>query len=306
MDYLPRSESFEDFLDRLNDALLPHFPSRPSGHPHHDSCQIVGLPRSGTTILYQLLARTGAVGYPSNVMAPYWRVPVVGARLQRQLAQGGPTISMTSVAGRTSEPLDPHEFGYFWRRALGHSGNTLRPDQEAWTWAQLQDTLDAIVEAFDAPTVHKNFLALHHAPGMRAHLQRSKFLVMARDPRDIAASLWAVRQKIGVPDEATFGIDPGTEQHADLVDRVLAQVRALEEARSKVLTQDSADTMVVEYEQLCRSPRQVIAGALEFLGCLPSNEALEGIPETLPAGRGHTSAPDDVMKRISASLAGGS
>lgn len=306
MEYLPRSESFEDFLDRLNDALLPHFPSRPSSVPQHDSCQIVGLPRSGTTILYQLLARTGAVGYPSNVMAPYWRVPVVGARLQHRLAQSGPTISMTSVAGRTSEPLDPHEFGYFWRDALGHSGNTLRPDREGWPWPQLQDALDAIVEAFDAPTVHKNFLALHHAPDMRAQLRRSKFLVLTRDPRDIAASLWSVRQKVGVPDEATFGIDPGTEQHGDLVDRVLAQVRALEEARSQMLAQDCSDTMVVEYERLCSSPREVIATALEFLGSAPSDDALGKIPQTLPTGRGHASAPDDVMKKISASLAGGS
>lgn len=306
MDYLQKSETFEEFLTRLNATLLPHFPSRPTNTPRHDFCQIVGLPRSGTTILYQLLARTRSVGYPSNVMAPFWQVPVVGARLQRQLSSSKPTLSMQSVAGRTSEPLDPHEFGYFWRHALGHSANTLRPDHEGWPWERLQDTLDAVCEAFDSPTVYKNFLALHHASKMRGHLQRSKFLVLVRDPRDVAASLWSVRQRIGVPEEATFGVDPETKAHGDLVDRIIEQVHVLEGARSELLSQGCSDTLAVDYGELCRAPRHVTQAVLEFLGVTPDDEALELVPEALPTGQGRSTAPDAVLSRINASLAGGS
>jgi len=306
MEYLQKSDSFEVFLDRLNEVLAPHFPAIPANPPRHDSCQIVGLPRSGTTVLFQLLARTGSVGYPSNVMAPYWRVPVVGARLQRQLTLGQPTVSLRSVAGRTSEPLDPHEFGYFWRNALGHSGNTLRPDGEGWSWERLQSALDAMCEAFDAPTVHKNFLALHHAPEMRRHLHRSKFLVLARDPRDVAASLWMVRREIHVPDEETFGTDPGWRGTTDLLDRIIEQVEALEQARRELVEHDCGDTLVVDYRELCRSPRDVIHQVLEFIGADPSDEALRRVPPTLSEGQGRAAAPTPVVDKINHSLVGGS
>lgn len=306
MEYLEKSESFEHFLDRLNATLENEFPSRPVGPPRHAFAQIVGLPRSGTTILFQLLARTGVVGYPSNVMAPYWRVPVVGARLQRQLAQSKPTVSMHSVAGRTREPLDPHEFGYFWRHALGHSSNTLHPDLEGWSWDQLQAALDSICEAFDAPTVHKNFLALGHGAGMRHHLRRSKFIVLARDPRDVAASLWSVRQKIEVPEEATFGLDPGVDEGDDLAHRIIAQVRTLEAARRAFIEGDHDDTMVVDYTTLCQSPREVVRAALEFLEIRPTEDAFSDIPPTLPSGKGRDAAPKSVVDPINSSFLGGS
>lgn len=302
MAYVEKSDSFEDFLDRLNDALISSFPLRPTRPPHHNFCQIVGLPRSGTTILFQLLAGTGAVGYPSNVMAPYWRVPIVGARLQRQLTVGQPTVSLHSVAGRTSEPLDPHEFGYFWRDALGHSGNTLLPDRPGWSWRHLQDALDAICEAFDAPTVHKNFLALHHAPAMRHQLKRSKFLVMQRDPREVASSLWSVRRTINVPDEATFGLDPGVTTEGELSDRIIEQVATLERARLKLVDQDQNDTLVIDYERLCREPREVVSEALRFLGVDNGDSTVATIPSRLTKSPTRSRVPNFILDKFDASL----
>lgn len=298
MEYLEKAESFEGFLRDLNDALVPHFPSLPTRPPRHVFCQIVGLPRSGTTILLQLLARTGLVGYPSNVMAHYWRVPVVGAKLHRQLAQSHPTVSFRSLAGRTREPLDPHEFGYFWRDALGHSENTLQPDRKGWEWSALQDALDAICEAFDAPTVHKNFLALHHAPEMRRHLERSKFLVVSRKPKDVATSLWSVRQRIDVPDEEVFGIDPGVSGQGDLVDRIVRQVAALEGARADLVEGACGDVLVVNYDDLCEAPRRVVSDALHFIGVEDAWRGLDEVPSELSKGAARGAIPEDVITRF--------
>lgn len=298
MRYHDRSESFEQFLDQLNSTLAVGFPVLPPPEPTHVFGQIVGLPRSGTTILLQLLARTRALGYPSNVMAPFWRTPAVGARLQRHLASSEPTLSMESVAGRTREPLDPHEFGYFWREALGHSANTLHPDRPGMGWHQLQDTLDAICAAFDLPTVYKNFLVLGHVTQMRRHLVRSRFIVIERNPKDVAASLWTVRQSIGIPDEATFGIDTADNCHGDLLDRIVTQVHTLERYRTVIANQSVSDTISARYSDLCNKPRQVVADVLDFLGADPSSEVLERIPDALPEGRGRESLPTEVRRRL--------
>lgn len=302
MKYTARSSSYEDFLTDLNDSLAPRFPSTPVGEPLHLSGQIVGLPRSGTTILYQLLARTRTIGYPSNVMAPFWRVPVVGARLQRKLAESEPTISMRSVAGRTSEPLDPHEFGYFWREALGHSANTLHPDSAGWGWDRVQSTLDAITEAFDAPTVYKNFLALGHAEEMRAQLPRNRFIVIRRDPRDVAASLWSVRQKIGVPSEATFGLDPGGDQGLTLVQRIVDQVTTLEKSRAHLVDSARAVTLVVDYEELCNGPKGIVNSVLDHIEADVDRASVDAaVPDSLPAGQGQSSLPSEIRNEINAS-----
>ena len=138
IEFREKSDDFECFVENLNNCLLAPFGSPRSRENPRLSAQIVGLPRSGTTVLYQLMAHTRCVGYPSNLMALFWKTPTVGATIQKHLAQHRPTLSITSVAGRTREPMDPHEFGYFWRSMLGHSENTLVRDGEPIVMEELQ------------------------------------------------------------------------------------------------------------------------------------------------------------------------
>ena len=287
MRYRPRSEDFESFLDALNDAAT-QIPA-PVTADAPPSAQITGLPRSGTTILLQLLARTGRVGYPSNVMAFFHRAPWVGARLQAQLALAGPTLSMSSLGGRTREPLDPHEFGYFWRRVCGHSSNSLERDLEPPPYSDVQAELDAVAAVFEAPVVYKNFLALAHTDEMRAGLDRMRFLVVERNLVDVAASLLSLRAQIGAgPDDAigvqtgSRGISPGT-----LVDRVARQVVDLDRRQRACGFSGADDTLVVSYDALSANPRAEVGRALAFLGA--DGEGLDALPAELPRGRGRSS-----------------
>jgi hypothetical protein len=45
----------------------------------------VGVPRSGTTLLYQLIARFLRVGFITNRMARYWMTPIAGAMLSGRI-----------------------------------------------------------------------------------------------------------------------------------------------------------------------------------------------------------------------------
>ena len=81
---------------------------------------IVGVPRSGTTLLSQLVSRYCPVGYINNLIARCWLRPSVGIALSRCLfgdrAREG--ITFHSSYGATQEVVGPHEFGYFWRHWL--------------------------------------------------------------------------------------------------------------------------------------------------------------------------------------------
>ncbi len=262
MRYRPRSDDFESFLGALNDAALQLPPPVQGDAP--PSAQITGLPRSGTTILLQLLARTGRVGYPSNVMAFFHRAPWVGARLQTQLALSGPTLSMGSIGGRTREPLDPHEFGYFWRRVCGHSSNSLARDLDPPSYPEVQAELDAVAAVFGRPVVYKNFLALAHAQEMRHGLDRMRFIVVERDRVEVAASLIMLRSQIGAAPDDLIGVQTGRgNQPQTLVDRVAQQVVDLDRRQRECGFADADDALLVSYDALTADPRAEVGRVLD-------------------------------------------
>jgi len=302
MRYLERSDGFEGFLDQLNAATRSITEPTLSQVPP-SSAQIVGLPRSGTTVLYQLLARTGTVGYPSNVMAFFHRNPWVGAMLQERLAANGPTLSLNSVAGRTPEPLDPHEFGYFWRRVCGHSSNSLSQDRDPLPPGQLQRELDLVAAVFERTVVYKNFLALAHATTMRHDMDRMLFISVERDRLDAAASLLHVRRRLEVPDDQVFGTAPESLRPdvGDPVTTVARQIVALRQQQENCRFDAAGDSMVIQYADLIRHPRAVVSDVLDFLGA-PTDRVGTVIPEELSPGAGAAGLSADVLKDLRAAL----
>lgn len=303
-EYSPRDNTFESFLDDLNSTLasgMGDFPPPPSAYL---TGQIVGLPRSGTTILYQLLAQTMRVGYPSNTMALFWRTPTIGARLHEHLARTGPTVGTESIAGRTIEPLDPHEFGYFWRNALGHSDNSIDADREPIPMHQLQDTLDAVTGVFAKPVVYKNFYALVHIDEMRNHLVRQKYVVITRDPLDVALSLLDVRRRIGVADEANFGLavqEPG--EHVPVHERIANQVLTLSRLQDACEFETDPSSMALSYADLCRNPKDSISCVLEFLDADLTDGWDERLPDILTLARPRDNADASDVRQFDRILA---
>jgi hypothetical protein len=265
------------------------------------SAQITGLPRSGTTLLYQLFARTGAVGYPSNVMAMFHRVPWVGARLQVHLAASDPRISTRSIGGRTPEPLDPHEFGYFWRRVCGHSGNSLRQDLEPAPIESLQRSLDLVAAVFGMPVVYKNFLALTHGPRMLAELEGMHLFLVRRPERDVAASLIQLRRRLHTPDSAALGVEPeGLVQAGTVEDRVARQVVTLGRRLEVSGLAHMAGVETVDYEELCAAPRVVMSRLLAVLGCDPVDHGR--LPDRLEPGSGFAGLGHEHQARLARAL----
>ena len=76
----------EFFLDDLNQRLAAahdqELVERPELFP---TLHVVGPPRSGTTLLMQLLAAHLEVGYINNLIAAFWRAPLYGIRLSKKL-----------------------------------------------------------------------------------------------------------------------------------------------------------------------------------------------------------------------------
>ena len=259
----------ESFLRELNEYLEPR------ERELHGDVEIaapfvfvLGLPRSGTTLMSQLLAYCLEVGYVDNVAARFWLAPVHGLRLSRGLAGGGAERpAFESDYARTADLRGIHEFGYFWRHWLRKESFAdvahAREREDEIDWTGLRRTLANMqAELGGKPFVAKNVLASYHLPRLRAELGQVVYVYVERDPLDVAVSILDARRKY-YSDPATWWsyMPPEVEELAslDYWEQIAGQVHYLTRFFEQALAEAGEDVVVrTTYEALCRNPRGVL------------------------------------------------
>ena len=173
----------EEFIKDLNSSLagLEDKLSRGVGSAL-PNIYIFGLPRSGTTVLYQLLAQLLDVAWPTNLMARFWDRPLVGMQLSKTLKLFNEPSETESTFGVTAGASAPHEFGYFWMKWLNYSDNTLKGEEHEETidWNGLKKKLASITTVAGKPMLYKNILPSFHLKKMVESQPNSVFIYCNR------------------------------------------------------------------------------------------------------------------------------
>jgi hypothetical protein len=272
----------EDFLERLNALLAPHEEEAYLDLEERlPTLHIIGAPRSGTTLLYQVVANGLEVGYVDNLVAAFWRAPATGVRLSRKLGLQRGASSYASTFGRTAGIQEPHEFGYFWNHHLRYPDLRERPagHEETIDWEHLRRVIVNMAEAAGAPMVFKPMLLTWHLEAMVRHMPRSAYVWIRREQRDTALSLlkmrmslrgsvdrWASLQPLAVPDD-----DPPWRQVAA---QVVILERIIEEAAERL---GPERVLAVRYERLCSEPAAVLDDIRELMGARGHAPALRDV-----------------------------
>lgn len=227
---------------------------------------IVGAPRSGTTLLYQLAARFLEIGYVTNFVARYWMAPVAGAARQaRRSAEERRRIPLESFLGRTEGEWAPHEFSWFFQHWLRFESDDEPPGDvlAARDWDGFRRELEGLAGFFGSPLVMKNlnFLDLNVGSFAR-YLPQSKFVWIERDESATAASILSSRMKRYGTDSAWWSVRPrGYQSWMDRSpgEQILLQMGAIREklARSLSLV-PSERVMTIRYEDLVQFPQRVV------------------------------------------------
>lgn len=252
----------EAFLEKLNgllaDAQEAEYEDLPEEFP---TLHIVGVPRSGTTLMYQLLASHLDIGYVNNLSACFWRAPVYGIQLAQKLQPKEWRSSLDSSFGRTTGIWEPHEFGYFWSNELGYPSLAQQPSEfeEGIDWERIRLVLLNMAHAFGRPPVYKPFLVTWHLERMKEILPRTLFLRIRRDPVDTVLSLIGVRRRVfGSPDRWA-SLRPLEAEELELEPywrQVAGQVFHLDRVLNEQLDRiDQRSVLELDYLQLCRDPQ---------------------------------------------------
>jgi Sulfotransferase family len=250
-----------DTLRRMNEALAPIERYAPSGVAR-PNLFVFGLPRSGTTLVYQLIAYCLDFGYVSNLAARFWLAPLTGVALARTVLGGRRDGSFRSDYGKSLDPAGPHEFSYFWQRWLGVHGveDMLRFGEagEGIDWAGLSAVIGSLQDFFGSGLVHKTNFVANFAPGFVRHVPMPLLIYIERDPEAVALSILKARQAYygGVASWwATYPPSYLEIKDAPFATQIARQVADLRRAYAGVTAAlEPGLVLRLSYDALCTNP----------------------------------------------------
>jgi hypothetical protein len=256
---------------------------------------IVGPPRSGTTLVSQLLAASGRVGYVSNFIARFWLAPAVGARIERSLegiGDVGHRIDFDSTYGRTSGWKQPHEFGRFWDGWFNFGQETHWVDDELRKRVDangLRRSVASLEREYSQPMVFKNNTWCTFQADLLAGIFPTAVVVACtRDPLYVAQSLLLGRRRLLGDDTRWWSVRPRRfawiRRRPPLEQVALQAVHIDREMRDSLAGVDDGRIVWTPYASVCADPIGTVARIFDAAGI----EAGYSLPDVLPERLEHT------------------
>lgn len=262
---------------------------------------IVGPPRSGTTLLYQLLIERYYLGYLSTFAAKFYRAPVLATHLAKLLfSRKSIRDPYASEYGTTQHPLAPSEAGEFWYRWFPRGEDIYVPagGLESASLVALRDEVAALAKIDGMPVIFKNtYNSMRLGPIIEAFPQAC-FLVCQRNPATTARSILKGRVARGGSKETWWSLPPKEideiRKHPyceQVVEQVYYIYKQIEKDRAQFGQHRFLD---VNYEDICNDAHSVLARIETFLGHHGIHPAKRGeVPAQFPLSSGGEVDPED-------------
>ncbi len=258
----------ESFIEQLNNQLLEFEKNNYTDlkEEQHPTIFVIGAPRSGTTLMSQVLAHGLDVGFINNLSARFWKTPVTGIRLSNSIFKNNKSTDFQSKFASTKKLEDIHEFGYFWRHWLKKESitnivNSPSIEKEI-QWTELKNIILNIHEAFGKGFACKNVLSAYHISKFLHVLKKLVFVYIERDPVDAAISILNARKKYYTDLNLWWSYVPlEYEQIKDLdyKRQIAGQVYFLTKYyNSKIKDINSNRIIRIKYKELCDNPQAIL------------------------------------------------
>jgi sulfotransferase family protein len=252
-------------LHRMDCAMAPPYET-PLRHP---PIFFIGAPRSGSTLMFQVITDAFDVGYLSNAHCRFFGSPALAERLLRPLANK-PMSDYQSNHGVTRGQYAPSECGEWWYRFFRRDPAYV-PLEEADPAKMrcFRRSLLAMTEAFDKPVVFKNLYASLRVQAIIAHIPEALFLEVHRNEVDNAIDILNARMNCYGNYDTWFSVPPpGVDllKRLPAAEQVLGQIRSIYQTISRDMeSTGSGRFFALEYDKFCKDVHGCIDDVASFL-----------------------------------------
>lgn len=269
-------------LGRIESLLAPDA-DQPLRHP---PIFFLGAPRSGSTLMIQVITDALNVGYISNRHCQWYGAPVLAEHLFHPLANK-PSSDYRSDHGTTNGPHAPAECGEWWYRFFRRRPPYVTVDDlDPLKMCAFRRSIAALTNAMDKPLVFKNLYASLRIQAIAKFIPESLFVVVHRDEVDNGHSLLEARFKSVGNYDAWFSVEPPEVERLKALapqEQVIEQIRHIHRTIDddlKVAAVPANRRLDLSYEAFCSDPRggvESLQGFLQSHGC--DVKRLGAIPE---------------------------
>jgi hypothetical protein len=234
---------------------------------------IIGAPRSGSTLLSQILFNKYKFSYINNLSKDLYGCQILSAKIIKQLKKTETTNKLTyeSYYGAMSGIDAPHEGGSFWfqwfpRTGILHSSENNFNETKI---NQIKEKVGIIENYYNAPFFNKNLYITLWIETLIKIFPEALFIVIKRNLLNNAKSLLKGRLDINNDKNKWFSVPPkeyNSIKEKNCYRQVIEQVYYLNKQIDNDLREYTNNCIYVTYEMLCNSTSKTIENIDNFLG----------------------------------------
>lgn len=217
----------------------------------------LGAPRSGSTLIYQVMTEVFDVAYLSNRHCQFFGAPALAERLFHPLSKKSAS-DFTSNHGETSGWSAPSECGQWWYRFFRRiPAYVTLADVEENKIRSFRRSLLAFTRATDKPVIFKNLYASLRLQAIAKHVPEALFIIVHRDELDNGHSLLETRRKVYGSYEKWWSMPPpdiDNIQKTPVYEQVIEQIRSIHQtilADLNISNVPKKKIYHINYEQFC-------------------------------------------------------
>jgi len=237
---------------------------------HHPTF-IIGAPRTGSTILYQILTNEFDTLYINNLIDNFHRNFFFGFWLSNELFKGKPHNSFKSELGNTYEfgLQAPSECAAFWYRWIPRGKHFVDKNEVSLTKIdEIRKNIYSVINYYDKSLVFKNMNAGLRLRMLKDVAPQLKLIFIKRDPVLTAFSILNARKKYYNDENVWWSIKP-KEYHdinkLNVYQQLVKQIYYIEkQIHMDIKLFPGENVIITSYNELTNSTNELLTKISAF------------------------------------------
>jgi len=198
---------------------------------------IIGSPRTGSTVLYQMLTYSVDCLYINNLVSIFAKSLPFGFSLSSKFYNNEPHHSFTSSFGNTNSWNSPSECPAFWFRWFPRSHDYVEElDISPEAANEIRTNIFTITEKYSKGIIFKNLTSGQRLKVLKSVFPNAKYIYLRRDPFYSAQSVLKARKKIGFDPSYWWSVKPKSYQRFKSMPLVQRTVNQIHEHEKQILS----------------------------------------------------------------------